>query len=215
MSSAASSESPKCSLALSQRPKSREKRLAGEQYFLVDNVSVDCLSIETNRSTCVGYLPEISVTYAKGVAIVDEEKTISREKAITWWAVLFMISVFGTAFVMWKWYPTKSLLRLVPLYSALFVCSSIMGTRADREALRQSIGAGLKALIEPAPMLALGVLALEVLVLVLLGFSWAWRSIAPIGLGVLAGAVWARQGPGAPPGKDEKDKVEPVDLWKP
>ena len=143
------------------------------------------------------------------------EQPLTRGRAITWWGGLFAVSVFGTAFVMWRWYPDRRVWLLVLLYTALFVCASVLGVRADPEKVRKSLGVGVRALVKPAPLWALGVLVIELLILILLGWGWFWRSTLPLPAGIVAGFKWARQG-GAPsePDKAEKERSKELDFWK-
>jgi len=144
------------------------------------------------------------------------DQPLTREKAIVWWIVLFVLSVFGTAYVMWRWYHGQRLWLGIPLYGALFYCASVLGIQADPAEIKKSIGAGLRTLIAPAPLWALGVVVIELLVLIFLGWGWFWRSPAPLALGVLAGHLWARQAqrPGTSVAPDDKDSARPMDIWK-
>jgi len=143
----------------------------------------------------------------------------SRGKAIAWWAALFILSVFGTAFVMAHWYHGRRLWLGVPLYTALFVCSSALGMRADSEKVRRGLGEGIRALIEPAPRWALAVLLLEIVIFAALGWSWFWRTTFPLPAGILAGFKWAAQNPPTDDKTTEKDgdsESKPaVDFWNP
>ena len=140
---------------------------------------------------------------------------LTRQKAITWWIGLFVISVLGTAYVMWRWYYGRRLWLGVPLYAALFACSSVLGAHANSEDLRKSLGAGLRTLIVPAPLWALAVLIIELLTLVV-GWGWFWRSPLPLALGVLSGCLWARQAPVVAPAAPKGEEAPaPMDFWKP
>lgn len=157
----------------------------------------------------------VGYNVAKGVFRVAKQP-LTREKAIVWWIALFVISVFGTAFVIWRWYRGQRLWLGILLYGLLFVCASVPGTRANPDEIKKSIGAGLRTLIVPAPLWALAVAVLELLTLVFLRWDWFWRSPAPLALGVIAGYLWARQEqpPDASASKKDKDMPPPVDLWK-
>ncbi|KPL09632.1 hypothetical protein AMJ85_06365 [candidate division BRC1 bacterium SM23_51] len=143
------------------------------------------------------------------------EQPLTRRRAIIWWGTLFVVSVLGTAFVMWRWYHGQRLWLGIPLYAALFVCASVPGMRVDPEKIRKSVGTGLRALVEPAPFWALAVVVIEILILVFLGLDWFWRTTLPLPAGIVAGYKWARQGeaPGAP-AKDDKESPKAVDFWK-
>lgn len=144
------------------------------------------------------------------------EQPLTRQRAITWWGALFIASVFGTAFVMWRWYHGQRLWLGILLYAALFVCASVLGARADAKRIRQSVGEGVQALVNPAPLWALAVLVIELLILIFLGWSWLWRSTLPLPAGIVAGFKWARQesAPSAP-ANGEKKPPKAMDFWKP
>ena len=144
------------------------------------------------------------------------KEPLTRQKAITWWIALFAISVLGTAYVMWRWYQGQRLWLGIPLYGALFVCASVLGTKADPEEIKKNLGAGLRTLIGPAPLWALAVVVIAALIWVLVGWDWFWRALGALALGVLAGLLWARQEQPPKPhdAKDDKAPHPPMDFWK-
>jgi len=144
------------------------------------------------------------------------KQPITREKAMALGAVLFCLSVFGTAIVIRRFYFGQGLWFGMPLYAALFACAAVMGSRAKPEEIRRSLGAGVLALVRPAPRWALGLLAVELALLVLCGWPWTWRSTLPLAAGIVAGYKWARQFPEpTEPAAPEKDAPPPMDFWKP
>jgi len=145
------------------------------------------------------------------------DRTISRQRAVTIWGGLFLVSLVATAWVAaWK-YHWRGLWLGMLLYALLFVCAAAMGARADRGALNKGITEGLRGVIQPAPFWFLGFLAVALVMFFALGLDWVWRAIVPLTLGMLAGIKWAQQ-EAPPPTLEPKRKEEdlpPVDFWKP
>lgn len=141
------------------------------------------------------------------------DKPMTREKAIVWWIVLFVVSVLGTALWISHKYHSARLWLGLPLNTALFVCASVWGMGARPEEIKKGLGPGLKAL--PVSQWALAVAVIELLLWILVGWKWFWRSPAILALGLVSGCIWAQQEqpPAAPEGEGEEPP--PVDLWKP
>ncbi len=141
---------------------------------------------------------------------------LTRQQGMMWGGGLFILSVLGTAFVVWWKYLGQGLWLGVPLYAALFACGAVMGTRADPREIRRSLGAGILTLVQPAPYWALGVIGIELVLAVFGGWMWWWRSILPLAAGIVAGYKWPREAavPVEPAAKEE-GAPPPMDLWKP
>jgi hypothetical protein len=138
---------------------------------------------------------------------------MTREKAAMWGGVLFGLSIVVTGIVLRK---SPRLWIGLPLFTALFACSAVVGLQASREKIRASLGEGLRAVAESAPLWGLGALVVIVLIGRFAGWSWFWRSSFPLAAGLLTGLLWPR--PEKPPEeapKTEQEGPPPMDFWKP
>ena len=145
------------------------------------------------------------------------DETISRGRAHAWWIICFFLAVVVNLIMAKQSVKPRFGILLLggALYSALFFVSWLMGAKADLEELKKGVVDGLRALIEPAPILILLVIILEILIF-FLGWPWFWRTLAPLACGIVAGTRWAKSEILEEPPPSLKKKEGPsIDVWKP
>jgi hypothetical protein len=151
----------------------------------------------------------------RGERCVVAQEPISQGKAVTIWAIYFIVSFAGTAGVMWIYHPDDNPLLGPVMMIGLFVCWAVLGARVDRQKMKGGVTEGIAALAEAGSFYLIIIIGIE-LVCIVLGWQWLWRTIIPLALGIFAGYTWARREPELEmPEKKTEDEKEPVDLWKP
>lgn len=145
---------------------------------------------------------------------------LTRGQAVTWWAILYFLSVLANLSVFWLFKKTYhygffEVLLGHFFYTVMFICAWSMGTVADPDELKKGVVDGLRTVIQPAPYLMLVFVICLLLVLFILKLPWTWRAVAPLACGIIAGIKWARQKPDEAAKPSSGKEPPTIDVWKP